>query len=254
MATVRPGRMCSATWQCLPRSPALPAAPLKTDAEAQRAPRKRHRPPPVVPAERRKKSAAARLFPSGSAAQLSQGPLRLDGGGPDTPFFCRYAGARNFEQIAFYNEYNATLTGRGTKPRCVAGPPVGWRWFSATALPPSERAVTASIQRLRSARLAATVRSHSVFSRGKPTLCDRRRETNPSDALALRQPSAFPVSTAESLAALQRICPRYLLRRRRPMPGVRTPNTILLAVAVIRAENPPLCGWSCIHEELAQGA
>ncbi|MFC6759183.1 hypothetical protein ACFQFQ_06230 [Sulfitobacter porphyrae] len=60
-------------------------------------------------------------------AQLSQGLLRQDGGGLDTPYTASVL-ARNFEQIAFFNEYDGAFTGRGGASPCAAGrAPCGWK-------------------------------------------------------------------------------------------------------------------------------
>ena len=55
------------------------------------------------------KSAALRSYlVQVQAAQLGQGLLREDGGGPDTPFTSAML-ARNFERIVFFNEYERAL-------------------------------------------------------------------------------------------------------------------------------------------------
>ena len=41
-------------------------------------------------------------------SQLSRGLMRTDGGGPDTPFDMHDI-LRHFQDIAFYDEYDATL-------------------------------------------------------------------------------------------------------------------------------------------------
>jgi hypothetical protein len=66
---------------------------------------------------------------------LTQGLLRTDGGGPDTPFDADIV-ARNFERIAFFDEYER---GGGLTPDFPNGP--FWRagccrcWPGSAALP-----------------------------------------------------------------------------------------------------------------------
>lgn len=100
-------------------------------------------------------SAALRVrFSEIQSAQLTQGLLRRDGGGPDTPFTSAML-ARNFTELAFFNEY----AGEGLAPG-VAGrlrrwerPVVMGLEFGAS-VPPSQRASdTADVQSY-AARLA----------------------------------------------------------------------------------------------------
>ena len=183
--------------------------------------------------------------------ETPQGLLRRDGGGQDTPFSAGML-VRNFEQIAFYNEYNATLTGRGDKsPMRRWERPVRMEVVFGDGVPPSERARDEASIKDYAARLAATTQ-HSVSVGGKPNfMVIVVGEDDRSDALALAA-KRIPGVTAESLAALGD------LRRDTycvvaAYAGGADPNIYTAAVAVIRAENPSLMRLSCIHEELAQG-
>ena len=87
-------------------SPPPPAEPVQKPVARPAPPVKP--PAPVVAKPTSEKSAMLRsYFNDIQKNQLSQGLMRSDGGGGDTPFTADML-ARNFEQIAFYNEYNAT--------------------------------------------------------------------------------------------------------------------------------------------------
>ena len=87
------------------------------------------------------KSAALRsYFAQVQTAQTSSGLLRTDGGGQDAPFSADML-ARNFEKIAFYNEYDSNFQGRGGQSplRRWAGP-VRMEVVFGASVPPSVRA------------------------------------------------------------------------------------------------------------------
>jgi len=238
--------MVAALAACTPQPPVEPT--LKPIARPETPPA----PPPVVAKPTSQKSAKLRsYFHQIQQAQLSQGLLRRDGGGQDTPFSAGML-VRNFEQIAFYNEYNATLTGRGDKsPMRRWERPVRMEVVFGDGVPPSERARDETSIKKYAARLAATTQ-HSVSVGGKPNfMVIVAGEDDRSEALALAA-KRIPGVTAESLAALGD------LRRDTycvvaAYAGGADPNIYTAAVAVIRAENPSLMRLSCIHEELAQG-
>ena len=148
--------MVAALAACTPQPPVEPT--LKPIARPETPPA----PPPVVAKPTSQKSAKLRsYFHQIQQAQLSQGLLRRDGGGQDTPFSAGML-VRNFEQIAFYNEYNATLTGRGDKsPMRRWERPVRMEVVFGDGVPPSERARDEASIKEYAARLAATTQ-HSV--------------------------------------------------------------------------------------------
>ena len=88
-------------------------APVQPTLKPQQRPTAAPAPAPVVARPTSQKSASLRSHLNEvQTAQLTQGLLRRDGGGVDTPFTADQL-ARNFEQIAFFNEYDGNLTGRG---------------------------------------------------------------------------------------------------------------------------------------------
>jgi hypothetical protein len=187
---------------------------------------------------------------------LSQGLLRTDGGGPDTPFDADMA-LRNFERIAFYDEY-----ARGGGLRAAANAPGALRrWegpvrfaveFGGTVLPSrqtSDRQMVAGfVQRL--ARLtghplgmapAAGANFH-VLMVGED---DRSQMLN-------RVKSLVPNIDRASLGLLQAM-PRGIHCLVMAFAEGPSDHTYTRAIAVIRAEHPDLLRLSCVHEELAQG-
>ena len=184
-------------------------------------------------------------------AQLSQGLLRQDGGGADTPYTADVL-ARNFEQIVFFNEYDGTFTGRGgASPLRRWMSPVRMRVLFGAGVPPSQQ-VSDSRNVAGYARRLARATGHPVSTLGRPNFIviiaseDDRAET------LLQAAAQLPGITPESLRALRNL-------RRDTYCAVAAyatgpdPNTYTAAVAVIRSENPDLLRLSCIHEELAQG-
>ena len=184
-------------------------------------------------------------------AQLSQGLLRQDGGGADTPYTADVL-ARNFEQIVFFNEYDGTFTGRGgASPLRRWMSPVRMRVLFGAGVPPSQQ-VSDSRNVAGYARRLARATGHPVSTLGRPNfIVIIASEDDRAEAL-LQAAAQLPGITPESLRALRNL-------RRDTYCAVAAyamgpdPNTYTAAVAVIRSENPDLLRLSCIHEELAQG-
>lgn len=185
------------------------------------------------------------------SAQLTQGLLRRDGGGADTPFTADVL-ARNFEQIAFFNEYDGTFTGRGgaSPLRRWAGP-VRMQVIFGDAVPPSQRASDAAKVRQYAARLSR-VTGHPVSVGSAPNfIVIIASEDGRAQALATAA-ARIPGISESSLRALRDMRRDTYCAVAAYAAGPNA-NTYTAAVAVIRSENPDLLRLSCIHEELAQG-
>ena len=209
-------------------------------------------PTPTVARPTSEASAALRSYLNQvQTAQLGQGLLRRDGGGEDTPFTSTML-ARNFEQVAFFNEYDSNFSGRGG-----ASPLRRWQApvrmeviFGAGVQPSQQRSDAANIQSYAS-RLARVTR-HPISVGDNPNfIVIVAGEDDRADALATAA-ARVPGISASSLG------PLVDLRRDAycvvaAYSGGSGPNVYTAAVAVIRAENPSLLRLSCIHEELAQG-
>ncbi len=185
------------------------------------------------------------------SAQLSQGLLREDGGGPDTPFTADML-ARNFEEIVFFNEYANALRGRGG-----ASPLRRWQGtvrvstIFGASVPKSQQAKDSNDVKNYARRLARAT-EHPITTFGTPNfIVVFASEDDRADALreAARR---LPGITEQSLAPLRKLDQDTYCVVAAYASG-RDANTYTAAVAVIRTENPALLRLSCIHEELAQG-
>ncbi len=218
----------------------------------QARPAKPARPAPVVAKPTSEKSAALRSYLNQvQQAQLSQGLLRQDGGGTDTPFTADML-ARDFDQIAFYNEYDGNFTGRGgASPLRRWATPVRMQVVFGDGVVPSQQASDAANVKEYARRLGR-VTGHSVSVSGPPNfIVIIASEDDRAETLA----EAAKLVPGVSLASLD----AFRTLRRDTYCAVAAfatgsdANTYTAAVAVIRAENPDLLRLSCIHEELAQG-
>lgn len=200
-------------------------------------------------------AALARYYTRVQAHLLAQGLLRTDGGGVDTPYGAADV-ARNFERIAFYDEY---VSGGGLQTS-RDGPGVLRRWqgpvriaveFGANVphgMRDSDRAaVTAYAGRL--ARVTGhPIRTvdyganfHVIFASedDRDWTVSRVRELAPSIGPATLGLVANP--------------PRSIYCMVLTLVGAGQRDTYGKAVAIIRTEQPELMRRSCIHEEVAQG-
>ena len=213
------------------------------------------RPTQSVPVDIRptsEESAALRsYFGQVQTAQLNQGLLRTDGGGPDTPFTADML-ARNFEQIVFFNEYARALQGRGGEsPLRRWDAPVRMKVLTGPGLPPSQaRGDTETIREY--ARRLSGITGHPISFFGRPNFVVIVASEDDRD-MALNQAAAeIPGISAQSLDALRNLNRDTYCAVAAYAAGAGA-NTYTAAVALIRAENPGLLRQSCIHEELAQG-
>ncbi|WP_298971897.1 DUF2927 domain-containing protein [uncultured Roseobacter sp.] len=185
------------------------------------------------------------------AAQLNQGLLREDGGGPDTPFTADML-ARNFERIVFFNEYAQALQGRGGEsPLRRWDTPVRVGIVFGQSVPPSQRASDGAAIRSYARRLGQ-ISGHPISTFGNPNfiviVASEDDRSDALDAAAARVPGITP----ESLNALRSLSRDTYCAVAAYAAGSDA-NTYTAAVAIIRAENPSLLRLSCIHEEMAQG-
>ncbi|ABG31592.1 DUF2927 domain-containing protein [Roseobacter denitrificans] len=198
------------------------------------------------------KSAALRsYFVQVQAAQLRQGLLREDGGGPDTPFTPDML-ARNFEDIVFYNEYASALQGRGGEsPLRRWEGPVRIDTIFGAGVPPSVR--KAEDARIRDyARRLGRITAHPVNTLGPSNFIVIVAGEDDRDAALNTAAARISGITARSLDPLRDLGRDTYCAVAAYASGADA-NTYTAAVAVIRAENPDLLRLSCIHEELAQG-
>lgn len=195
-------------------------------------------------------SAAARVYYAQvQQALLSQGLLRTDGGGPDTPFTADML-TRNFLKIALYDEYD-----RGGPPSTV-GQVRRWEAPVRVALR-FGASVSAEKRATDTARVGSYLARLAQLS-GHPVRLD---DANPNfyvyvvsederRALGPTIHAALPDLAASDIAGITDM-PRstycIVMAQSKGTTGVYQ-----RAFAVIRAEHPDLLRLSCFHEEIAQ--
>lgn len=224
--------------------------------------------PPGLPPKAAPRAAAARAdIPDPSARSLAesarllrmqdhlitQGLLRTDGGGTDTPFTDRQL-AENFANIAFFDEF--TASGGNLVARQVPAPlrrwevPVRVRLIFGASVPQGQRdrdraTIADYLDRL------ARVTGHPIrlAESGNFTVMilniDERETAEPM----LR--AAVPQIAPGAIRAVTRMpqetdCQMFAFTR-----GSGAAYTD--AIAVIRGEQPELARLACLHEEIAQG-
>jgi len=207
------------------------------------------RPAPVTP-ETPESAAARAYYAQVQQALLSQGLLRSDGGGPDTPFTDRML-AENFLRIALYDEYDRGGAGStvGELRRWDAPVRVGLR-FGASA-PAEMRATDTARVSSYLARLSRITGHPIRLDDRAPNFIiqivseDERRALGPDIAASLPGLSAADIA---GITEMPRSTYCIVLAQSRGSSGIYQ-----RAYAVIRAEHPDLLRLSCLHEEIAQG-
>ena len=211
--------------------------------------------PPAPTAPETPDSAAARAY-YGQVQQalLSQGLLRTDGGGADTPYTDRML-AETFVQIALYDEYvpgtgGMTASGQASTLRRWTGPVrVGLRF--GASVPADVRATDTARVASYLARLARVTGHPIRLDDASPNFFlhivseDERRGLGPALQASLPGLGAADVA---GITQMPQSTYCAVLAQSRGQSGVYT-----RAFAVVRAEHPDLLRLSCIHEEIAQG-
>ncbi|MFT7596046.1 MAG: hypothetical protein ACI8R4_003380 [Paracoccaceae bacterium] len=198
----------------------------------------------------------ARYYTAVQNDLLTRGLLRTDGGGPDTAFGPDDL-ARNFETIAFFDEYS-----RGTATPANGTAATGHlsRWSSPVRLSTEFGASVSQAQRTKDLASITNYTSRLARLTGHPITSASNNANfhvfvageDDSDFLQQRLMQLVPdISQAE--LNLFRNLPRSYYCLVVAVSGSRNPNTYIRAVALIRAEHPDLVRLSCIHEEIAQG-
>ncbi len=200
-------------------------------------------------------SAAARAY-YGQVQQalLSQGLLRTDGGGADTPYTDTML-ARNFTRIALYDEY--ARDSNGTVARETSAELRRWQQpvrvavrFGASVS--SERRATDTARVGSYLGRLAQVTGHSIsLDDTNPNFFvyfvseDERRALGPTISALLPDLTSGDVA---GVTSMPRSTYCIVLAQSKGNTGVYQ-----RAFAVIRSEHPDLLRLSCIHEEIAQG-
>lgn len=185
---------------------------------------------------------------------LVQGLLRTDGGGPDTPFSPEVL-VRNFENIAFFDEYTR---GGGLRAGGASGGLSRWSGpvrISAefgSSVPLDQRRRDQSAINTYANRLAR-ITGHSiqgVRSGGNFHVFVAGDDDN--DELIQRLRQLVP-NISQIELGLFRHLPRSFYCMVVAVSSAHNPYEYTRTIALIRAEHPDLVRLSCIHEEIAQG-
>jgi len=210
-------------------------------------------PAPVAPSA--ESESFARYYASVEARLLSDGLLRTDGGGADTPFSVRQI-VENFERIALFDEY--TLSGgrfiaQETPSRLRRwDQPVRIQAHFGPLVSDEQRATDRAELTRFAARLGRVARHpiRAVGSGGNFHVLYITRDTQQEvgDLVQELVPGISPATIAE----IERL-PRFTFCSVYAFSEAGGGSTYVAAIAIIRDEHPPLLRRSCVHEEVAQG-
>ena len=187
-------------------------------------------------------------------SQLSRGLMRTDGGGPDTPFDMHDI-LRHFQDIAFYDEYDATIGfTRISKASHLE------KWTTPVRFNPVfGKSVNRHRAKLANATVAKYVNKLSRIT-GHPMLVSARKPN--FDVLFMgqddnEQMDAFLASRGPQIGASAKqivaMMPEDVHCMVMAFSNENERRGYTHAIAIIRAEHPPLMQRACIEEELAQG-
>jgi len=231
---------------CVTTPPVATKAPT---APARPAPAVVQPPPPSAASE-----AVRQHFAQVQMELLSNGLLRTDGGGSDTPFNDRML-AENFIRIALYDEYTRGPNGpvqRQTESslrRWQDPVRIGLRFGASVG---AERRATDTARISSYVSRLAQITGHPIaLNDANPNFYvhmvneDERRAIGPALRAALPGLTAGEVTGITNMS-LSTYCLVYAM-------SDGTSGRYIRAFAVIRAEHPDLLRLSCIHEEIAQG-
>ena len=188
------------------------------------------------------------------ANRLTYGLLRTDGGGVDTPFSGDML-LRNFERIAFFDEYvRGPGSGRGAaQPLRKWTKPVRVRTYFGDSVPDTDRArdgaaIASFVTRL------ARITGHPM---GQTTGAAANMHVfvvgEDDRAGAVAQIRALEPGTGPDFISFLERMPRNTYCLVLAYGEQSSPHVLRSAIVLIRAELPDLMRRSCIHEEIAQG-
>jgi len=188
---------------------------------------------------------------------LSEGLLRRDGGGPDTPFNARML-ADNFTRIALFNELTL-LGGRYVEQE---SPSRLRRWTQPVTVHVEFGAAVSPQTRARDLpRIRSYLNRLKRVSGAQLSLAQGPQAANFHVAvLTVDELDAFAPRLMELVPDLQAPLARQITDMARPtycavytFSRPANPDAFDTAIAIIRAEHPDLLRDSCYHEEIAQG-
>lgn len=233
----------------------VPTAP-STSAKPQTRPSAAAAPSPNALGQPSPRSQSLKTYYARVQADLlNRGLLRVDGGGVDTPYHNRDL-ARNFEQIAFFDEYapgGGFLRAEGLKSdlRKWTGP-VRMTVEFGTSVPQDQREKDRAMVNSYADRLARITRHPISVTDENPNFHVLFMGEDDREQLLGRITQIEPGVDADTLQMI-RTLPRDIHCVVAAFAASSDGHIYNRAIAVIRAEHPPLTREACIHEELAQG-
>jgi len=211
-----------------------------------------------APAPRSAESEAlARYYTALQNDLLTRGLLRTDGGGPDTEFTVGDL-ARNFETIAFFDEYSRGFTTTANRPPGTSGQLS--RWAGPVRISTEFGGSVQQAQRDRDQASISGYAARLARITGHP-ISPARGQGNFHVFVAGEDDRAFVQTRLKQLVPnisqtelnLFANLPKSYYCLVVAVSDARATHTYTRAVALIRAEHPDLVRLSCIHEEIAQG-
>ncbi|MCM2562690.1 DUF2927 domain-containing protein [Lutimaribacter sp. EGI FJ00015] len=199
-------------------------------------------------------NALTRYYRKVQADLLAQGLLRTDGGGVDTPYDAETL-IRNFERLAFYDEYER---GRGLmSARNTPGHLRRWTEpvrltveFGASVPPKQRRADRMMIEDYAGRLSRITGHPINASSNGNFHVLVLGEDDRPAAMSRIRQ--LVPNINSTSMGVIRNI-PRSIHCLVVAFSDADNDHVYRRAIAIVRAEHPDLLRRSCVHEELAQG-
>lgn len=196
----------------------------------------------------------AQFYGRMQADLLAQGLLRTGGGGVDTPYTDTDL-IRNFERIAFYDEYARDQglkksDGKSGRLRKWKGPVRMGMEFGAS-VPQEQRATDTALVTRYAARLARITGHPVSVNTRNPNFYVFVMGEDDHEFARRRAAQIIPSISQASLdffGALPRSILCFVITA-----GSEKDYEYTRAIAFIRAEHPALMRQSCVHEELAQG-
>lgn len=209
--------------------------------------------PPQGPSEASRN--LSRYYAAVQADLLAQGLLRTDGGGIDTPYSDTDV-MRNFERIAFYDEYERNAGFRRASDTAVGlrkwDRPVRMSVEFGAGVPEAQRSFDERMVRDYADRLADITGHPISMAPRNPNFHVLFMSEGDRDEAIARIRQIVPDINAATLT-LFRTLPRSIHCLVIAFSGSESDHTYRRAIAFIRSEHPDLMRRSCVHEELAQG-
>lgn len=181
---------------------------------------------------------------------LTRGLLRTDGGGPDTPYDADKL-VRNFEAIAFFDEYAGSGSGSAGGLSRWPGPVRLQAEFGPSVAGPRRQEDKKFLANY--ADRLARITGHSVSTtetRGNFHVI--YASLDDSEFIRARVQQILPNISAENLEIFANP-PRSFYCLVLAGGPQHDPLSYTRGVALIRAEHPDLVRHSCVHEEVSQG-